>query len=116
MIGENRVINGDSWTIVDVAPAEQLSEMVAALLEDAGFVALVRGSDSGDDVFAHLGMPGIGASVVLVPENQAEAALQLIRETVTDYSGDNLEEALESGELTPEDLEEGLPEGDSGGE
>lgn len=115
MIGENRIINGDSWTIVDVAPAEQLSEMVAALLEEAGFVALIRGSDSGDDVFAHLGMPGIGASVVLVPEDQAEAALELIRETVTDYEGDDLEAALRSGELTPEDLEGG-PEGDDSGE
>lgn len=105
MIGEKRIINGDSWTIVDVAPAEQLSEMVAALLEDAGFISLIRGADSGDDVFAHLGMPGIGASVVLVPDSQAEAALELIRETVTDYDGDNLEAALESGELTAEDVQ-----------
>ena len=43
MKGENRLINGDNWTIVDVAPAEPLAEMVAALLEDAGFVVIVRG-------------------------------------------------------------------------
>lgn len=100
MKGESRTINGDTWIIVDVAPAEPLAEMVAALLEDAGYVALVRGADSGDDVFAHLGTPGIGASVVLVPEEQAVAALQLISETVTDYQGEDLEEALRSGELS----------------
>lgn len=105
MKGENRVINGDNWTIVDVAPAEPLAEMVAALLEDAGFVALVRGADSGDDVFAHLGTPGIGATVVLVPEEQAAAALQLISETVSDYEGDEIEEALRSGELSVDDLD-----------
>lgn len=105
MKGENRVINGDNWTIVDVAPAEPLAEMVAALLEDAGFVALVRGSDSGDDVFAHLGTPGIGVTVVLVPEEQAAAALQLISETVSDYEGDEIDEALASGEFAAEDLD-----------
>lgn len=105
MKGENRLINGDNWTIVDVAPAFQLAEMVAALLEDAGFVALVRGADSGDDVFAHLGSPGIGATVVLVPEDQAAAALQLISETVSDYEGDEIEAALQSGELSPDDLD-----------
>src|SRR5690625_7177451 len=103
MKGENRIINGDTWTIVDVAPAEPLAEMVAALLEDAGFVVIVRGADSGDDVFAHLGTPGIGASVVLVPEEQAVAAMQLISETVTDYEGDAVEEAIRSGELKVDD-------------
>ena len=104
MKGENRTINGDNWTIVDVAPAEPLAEMVAALLEDAGFVTLVRSSDGGGDVFAHLGTPGIGVSVVLVPEESAVAALQLITETVTDYQGEELEEALRSGELSSSDL------------
>lgn len=99
MKGENRTINGDTWTIVDVAPAEPLAEMVAALLEDAGFVTLVRAADGNSDVFAHLGTPGIGVSVVLVPEESAVAALQLIAETVTDYQGEELEEALRTGEL-----------------
>src|SRR5690625_4874732 len=94
MKGENRIIHGDTWAIVDVAPAEPLVEMVAALLEDAGFVVIVRGADGGDDVFAHLGTPGIGAFVVRVPEEPAVAAMQLISETVTDYEGDALEEAI----------------------
>ena len=111
MKGENRTINGDTWTIVDVAPAEPLAEMVAAILEDAGFVVLVRGADGGQDIFAHLGTPGIGTSVVLVPQEQADAALQLIAETVTDYQGEDLEEALRSGELTAADLE-GLQDDD----
>lgn len=105
MKGQSRIINGDTWIVVDVAPAEPLAEMVAALLEDAGFVALVRGADSGDDVFAHLGTPGIGTTVVLVPEEQAEAALQLISETVTDYQGDEIDAALLSGELSAGDLD-----------
>src|SRR5690554_2361621 len=104
MKGENRTINGDNWTIVDVAPAEPLAEMVAALLEDAGFVTLVRSADGGGDVFAHLGTPGIGVSVVLVPEESAVAALQLISETVTDYQGEELEEALRSGELSSSEI------------
>lgn len=109
MKGESRTINGDTWIIVDVAPAEPLAEMVGALLEDAGFVAIVRGLDSGDDVFAHLGTPGIGTSVVLVPEEQAVAAMQLISETVTDYQGPELEEALRTGELS---LQEDAAAGD----
>ena len=112
MKGENRTINGDIWTIVDVAPAEPLAEMVAALLEDAGFVTLVRGGDGGQDVFAHLGTPGIGVSVVLVPQEQATAALQLISETVTDYQGEALEEALRSGELSQSAVSSGLAQDD----
>ncbi|MDF1524160.1 MAG: hypothetical protein P1P87_15255, partial [Trueperaceae bacterium] len=46
------------------------------------------------DALAHLGVGSAGASVVLVPEADAEAALALIDETVTDYEGDDLEEAL----------------------
>lgn len=117
MKGESRTINGDVWTIVDVAPAEPLAEMVAALLEDEGFIVLVRGSDSGDDVFAHLGTPGIGTSVVLVPEAQAEAALRLIEETVTDYEGEDLEQALASGELDTvgDDWEDDSPDDETFG-
>lgn len=103
MKGENRTINGDVWTIVDVAPAEPLAEMVAALLEEEGFVAMVRGGEGLDDALAHLGTPVLGAAMVLVPEEQAEAALQLIAETVTDYEGDELEAALASGELNVAD-------------
>jgi hypothetical protein len=99
MKGETRVINGDRWMIVDVAPAQQLAEMVAALLEDAGFIVMVRGSDSMDDVFTHLGTPGIGVTHVLVPEGQGEDALSLIRETVTDYEGDELEAILQQGDV-----------------
>jgi hypothetical protein len=85
--------------VVDVAPAQQLAEMVAALLEDAGFVVMVRGSDSMDDVFSHLGSPGIGITHVLVPEAQGKEALELIRETVTDYEGDELEAVLREGSV-----------------
>jgi hypothetical protein len=92
--GSTVTLNGDPWTVVDVAPAEPLAEMVAALLEDEGFVAVVRGIALLGDTLAHLGVGAAGVSVVLVPEADAEAALALIAETVTDYEGDDLEAAL----------------------
>lgn len=94
MKGTTVTLNGDPWTIVDVAPAAPLAEMVAALLEDEGYVAVVRGIDLLGDALTHLGVGSAGATVVLVPEADAEAALALIAETVTDYEGDDLDEAL----------------------
>ena len=111
MKGETILLNGDPWTVVDVAPAEPLAEMVAALLEDEGYVAVVRGIALLGDTLAHLGVGSAGASIVLVPEADAEAALALIAETVTDYHGDDLEAALAAlaedpdalGEIDPDD-------------
>jgi hypothetical protein len=97
-------LNGDPWTVVDVAPAEPLAEMVAALLEEEGIVAVVRGADPLDDVYSHLGGARVGTTVVLVPEADAERALALIAETVTDYQGDELAELLASGELEVDEI------------
>lgn len=94
MKGTTVTLNGDPWTVVDVAPAAPLAEMVAALLEDEGFVAVVRGVDLLGDALTHLGVGSAGATVVLVPEADGEAALALIAQTVTDYEGDDLEVAL----------------------
>jgi hypothetical protein len=94
MKGTTITLNGDPWTVVDVAPAEPLAEMVAALLEEEGFVTSVRGIALLGDTLAHLGVGSAGASVVLVPAADAEAALALIAETVTDYEGDALEDAM----------------------
>ena len=94
MKGTTVTLNGDPWTIVDVAPAAPLAEMVAALLEDEGFVAVVRGVDLLGDALTHLGVGSAGATVVLVPAADGEAALALIAETVTDYEGDDLDAAL----------------------
>ena len=94
MKGETRMINGDRWTVVDVAPAAPLAEMVAAILEDEGFVVMTRGIDQVDDAFSHLGAVSAGTTVVLVPEADAERALALIEETVTDYQGEDLEKIL----------------------
>lgn len=111
-------LNGDPWTIVDVAPAEPLAEMVAAILEEEGMVAVVRGADPVDDVFSHLGGSRVGTTVVLVPQADAERALALIAETVTDYQGDELAELLASGELEVDEIAEVFgdevdePEGD----
>ncbi|HEX7003486.1 MAG TPA: DUF2007 domain-containing protein [Trueperaceae bacterium] len=107
MKGETRLINGDRWTIVDVAPAAPLAEMVAAILEEEGFVVMTRGVDRVDDAFSHLGAVSAGTTVVLVPETDSERALALIAETVTDYEGDDLDEILaEMGNgASAEDLE-----------
>lgn len=124
MKGKTILFNGDPWTVVDVAPAEPLAEMVAALLEDEGYVAVVRGIALLGDTLAHLGVGSAGASVVLVPEADAEAALALIEETVTDYHGDDLEAAMVElandptalGAVDPDDdePEEDEPEDDAG--
>ena len=106
MKGQTVVINGDRWTVVDVAPAQALAEMVAALLEEEGMVAMVRGSDLLTDVFSNLGASGVGSAVVLVPEADAGRALTLIEETVTDYEGEELEAimgAIEAG-ADPEEV------------
>ena len=102
MKGETMVINGDRWTVVDVAPAAPLAEMVAALLEDEGYVVMVRGLDLHSDTISHLGTTSVMTTYVLVPEGQAEAATKLIAETVTDYEGpelDALMDQMASGEV-----------------
>lgn len=91
------ILNGDRWTVVDVAPAEPLAEMVAAILEEEGIVSVVRGADPLDDVYSHMGGSRVGTTVVLVPEGDAERALEIIAETVTDYQGDELEALLATG-------------------
>lgn len=92
--GDTVLLNGDRWTVVDLAPAAPLAEMVAAILEDEGFVVTVRGVASVNDVFSHLGSTSSGATCVLVPEADAERALALIAQTVTDYEGDELDALL----------------------
>ncbi|MDZ7707883.1 MAG: DUF2007 domain-containing protein [Trueperaceae bacterium] len=93
-------LNGDRWTVVDVAPAEPLAEMVAAILEDEGILSVVRGADPLDDVYSHLGGSRVGTTVVLVPEPDAARAFEIIAETVTDYQGAELDELLATGELS----------------
>jgi Putative prokaryotic signal transducing protein len=83
---KNRVmtINGDQWTVVNIAPDALLAEMVAVMLENEGFPVIVRGTD----VFSHLGASEVGATYVLVPEKDAERALQLMAEMVTPVDDD----------------------------
>jgi len=94
--GETFVINGDAWTVVDIAPAQPLAEMVAALLEDEGILAMVRGDDLLSDAFSNLGAASIGGAVVLVPQADADRALALIAETVTDYQGEELDAIMQA--------------------
>jgi len=114
LMGTVVTLNGDPWTIVDVAPAEPLAEMVAAILEEEGMVAVVRGADPLDDVYSHLGGSRVGTTVVLVPQADAERARAIIAETVTDYQGDELAELLASGELEADEIAEVF--GDEGDE
>lgn len=106
-------LNGDRWTVVDVAPAEPLAEMVAAILEDEGILSVVRGADPLDDVYSHLGGSRVGTTVVLVPEAEAERAFEIIAETVTDYQGDELDALLAQDRHPSRD---GVREGDAGDE
>ena len=92
--GETLLLNGDRWTVVDVAPAEPLAEMVATILEEETFTVMVRPALHFDDVLRHLGGVSSETTLVLVPEAEAEAALALIAETVTDYEGEELEALL----------------------
>ncbi len=111
MKGSVVTLSGDPWTVVDVAPAMPLAEMVAALLEDEGFVTQVRPAAGVPDALAHLGVGESSAAVVLVPSQDAERALALIAETVTDYVGDDLEAALAALADDPDAL--GVAEGDA---
>jgi hypothetical protein len=116
MKGDLVVINGDPWVIVDEAPAAPLAEMVAALLEDEGFVVMVRGIDTIGDVFSHMGTPSGGTTFVLVPQADAERAMQLVEQTVTDFEGDELEaimQAIEEG-ADPDELFGAPPEDEPG--
>lgn len=84
MKNKTMTINGDKWTVVDVAPAEPLAEMVAVMLEQEGFPVIVRGTD----VFSHLGASEMAVTYVLVPEKDAQRASQLIAEMVTPRADD----------------------------
>ena len=94
MKGDTVRFNGDLWTVVDVAPAEPLAEMVAAILEEENFTVVVRGVDLLADVLGTLGSVSSETTLVLVPQGQGEAAMALIAETVTDFEGDELEAFL----------------------
>jgi hypothetical protein len=111
MKGETMLINGDNWTVVDVAPAPELAEMVAVILEEEGFPVMTKGPDGMTDIFTHMGVSSLGTTYVLVPESDAERALQLIADTVTDYEGEELEAYLE--QLALEGHAEGEPEDES---
>lgn len=97
MKGETVMINGDPWTVVDVAPAAPLAEMVAVILEDEGFVTMIRGGiDLLSDALTHLGVGSDQTTLVLVPEADADRAMTVIAETVTDYEGEELDELLDA--------------------
>jgi hypothetical protein len=87
MKNDSMLINGERWTVVDVAPAEPLAEMIAVMLEQEGFPVIVRGTD----VFSHLGASEMAVTYVLVPEKDATRASELIESMVT--KGEGLEDA-----------------------
>jgi hypothetical protein len=101
--GETLVISGDRWTIVDVAPAVQLAEMVAVILEEEGLSALICTLEEGETK-APTNTRQVEDNYVLVPEEDADKALEIIKDSVTDYRGDQLEELLQG--LSPDDLDE----------
>jgi len=101
--GTSVTVNGDRWTVVDVAPAEPLAEMVAGILEEEGFIVMTRGAAGMADMLTTMGVYTTETTYVLVPETQAQAALDLIAETVTDYEGEELERLLAEMETLEEE-------------
>ncbi len=95
MKGEKVLINGDTWTIVDVAPAPELAEMVAVLLAEEKIPTMTRSTGDWDNVLGALGAQAIGATCVLVPEVEGYRALRLISELVTDFEGEELATLLD---------------------
>lgn len=104
--GDTRRINGDNWMVVDVAPAPELAEMAAVILQDDGYPTLTRGADIFDDGLKALGAQYRGLTYVLVPEAQGEAALALLAEAIEDFEGEDLEQFMrEQGALPSEDAD-----------
>jgi hypothetical protein len=91
-------INGDKWHVVEIAPSEPLAEMIAVMLENEGFPVIVRGTD----VFSHLGASEMAATYVLVPEQDAARASELIASMVADDAGAEDAEAAENTEQRAE--------------
>lgn len=94
--GDSLRINGDIWTIVDVAPASELAEMVAVILEDEGLRPRVEGEGIGAGIIQALGANFIGTSFVLVPKHEAKEALKIIDECVTDYTGEDIDSLMDT--------------------
>lgn len=105
MKGDVLLINGSNWMVVDVAPAPELAEMVAVILDEEGFPVMVKGHDALTDALSSLGVASLGTTLVLVPESRGEAALKLIAETVTDYEGEDIDAVLEQLALEASDSE-----------
>ena len=84
MKGKTLTINGDKWTVVNVAPTPELAEMIAVFLEDNDFIVMTRGTDTVSDALTSLGVYYIGTAYVLVPEENAAAANKLISEMLVD--------------------------------
>ena len=94
--GDSLRINGDIWTIVDVSPAAELAEMVAVILEEEGLRPRVEGLGIGAGIIQALGANFIGTSYVLVPKHEAEEALKIIDECVTDYTGEDIDRLMDT--------------------
>lgn len=95
-------LHGDEWMIVDIAPAPELADMVAVILEEEGFTVERMGDTMGDEVLRALGAQYMGSSYLLVPSAQGEDALKLIEEVVMDYEGEDAQAMLEELALAAE--------------
>ena len=93
--GESIRYNGDMWMVVDVAPAHELAEMVAVMLEEEGYIVQLHGGGPLNDALSSLGANSFGYAYVLVPEAQGPDALAFISENVEDFEGEDAQVLLE---------------------
>ena len=94
MKGETLEFDGKLWTIVDVAPAVSLAEMAAVILEEEGVSAIICMLDE-HELSESNNENQFGTAYVLVPECESARALELIKDSVTDYREEQIEGLLE---------------------
>ena len=94
MKGETLEFEGNPWTIVDVSPAVSLAEMAAVILEEEGISVIICTLEE-NELSESNNEDQFGTAYVLVPECESPRALELIKDSVTDYRGEQIEGFLE---------------------
>lgn len=94
-LGDELLLDGAPWRVVDVAPALALAEMAAAVLDDEGIEVALFAVDppSGALSFPDDADP-IAPAIVLVPRAAEADARALLADAIEDFAGDDAERLL----------------------